>query len=302
MTRQNIHSQLRIAQMSRKLGLRQRHPKAPLLVTVAALFGLACSSYGQTGTGLGANASRDAPAPLLGYEVATIKPAMVSGGSFVGRSPDGLSVKNMPIQWLLREAFGLEDDRILDAPPWVKTDRFDIEAKVAESDAATFKTMTADERKILLRPLLEDRLNLKFHYETKVLPVYLLTVSKGGSKLKKITSPADPKQNGLRYRGEGHLNAYGASMEVVVHFLSQQVGRTILDETGLTSKYDFALDWEPDDAPSATMGSNGNVLPLDSRGASLFAAVREQLGLILEMRKAPISVVVIDAIERPSPN
>jgi uncharacterized protein (TIGR03435 family) len=69
------------------------------------------------------------------FEVATIKPAQVpDGGRFVGHSPTGLTLKNMPVLFLLREAFGLEDDRILGVPAWVKTDRFDIEAKVGESD------------------------------------------------------------------------------------------------------------------------------------------------------------------------
>jgi bla regulator protein blaR1 len=238
---------------------------------------------------------------VIQFEVATIKPDKASDGPrFVGHSPTGLTVKNMPVQFLLREAFGLEDDRILGAPIWVKTDRFDIEAKVGESDIPRLKGMTVDQRRLMLRPFLQDRFNLKFHYENKVLPVYALVPAKGGSKMKEFKPPGDPATNGLRYTGRGHLEAHGSSMEFTVSVLSQQVGRTILDKTGLTGKYDYTLEWEPDDAPP--IAGNDNGLPVDSSKASIFTALQEQLGLKLEPEKAPISVLVIDRIEVPSAN
>jgi uncharacterized protein (TIGR03435 family) len=100
--------------------------------------------------------------------------------------------------------------------------------------------------------------------------------------------------------GRGHLEAHGISMEFTVSVLSQQVGRTILDKTGLTGKYDYTLEWEPDDAPP--MAGNEKGLPVDSGKASIFTALQEQLGLKLEPQKAPISVLFIDHIEAPSVN
>jgi hypothetical protein len=93
--------------------------------------------------GLNVDVDKEAPAPEAAYDVATIKPADASRDSrrWVGFLPTGLSVKNMPLQMLIREAFALEDDRILGAPAWVKNSRFDIEAKVAESDIPTVKNM-----------------------------------------------------------------------------------------------------------------------------------------------------------------
>jgi bla regulator protein blaR1 len=259
----------------------------------------------------GQDAKQTLPSPQVGqqptpivipnFEVATIKPAQApDGGRFVGHSPTGLTLKNMAVLFLLREAFGLEDDRILGAPAWVKTDRFDIEAKVGESDIPRLKTMSIDQRRLMLRPFLQDRFNLKFHYENKVLPVYALVIAKGGSKMKEFKPPGDPATNGLRYNGRGHLGAHGTSMEFTVSFMSQQLGRTIVDKTGLTGKYDYTLEWEPDDAPPMAMNDNG--LPLDSGKASIFTALQEQLGLRLEPQKDAISVLVIDQIEHPSAN
>jgi uncharacterized protein (TIGR03435 family) len=238
---------------------------------------------------------------VIQFEVATIRPDKASDGPrFVGHSPTGLTVKNMPVLFLLREAFGLEDDRILGAPAWVKTDRFDIEAKVGESDIPRLKALTIDQRRLMLRPFLENRFNLRFHYENKVLPVYALVIAKGGSKMKEFKPPGDPATNGLRYIGRGHLEARGTLMEFSVSVLSQQVGRTIVDKTGLRGKYDYTLEWEPDDAPPMAGGDNG--LPVDSGKASIFTALQEQLGLKLEPQKEPISVLVIDQIEPPSAN
>lgn len=270
---------------------------------------LAILAMGAAVSALGQDAKHKPPAQTdqqrtptdIQFEVATIKPDKASGGPrFVGHTPSGLTVKNMPVLFLLREAFGLEDDRILGAPAWVKTDRFDIEAKVGESDTPRLKTLTIDQRRWMLRPFLEDRFNLKFHYEDKVLPVYVLVVTKGASRMKAFRPPGDPATNGLRYTSRGHIEAHGTSMEFAVSVLSQQVGRTIVDKTGLTGKYDFTLEWEPDDSPPIEGSDNG--LPVDSGRASIFTALQEQLGLKLEPQKEAISVLVIDQIGPPSAN
>ena len=251
-------------------------------------------------------ANNEPPEKGPGFEVATIKPAEAGNGmSWVGVPPTGLTVKNVPLHMLLREAFGFEDDRILGAPAWVTTARFDIEAKVADPDLPAWGKLTFEERRRMLQPLLEDRFKLKFHYETKILPVYALVIAKGGSKMKEFQPPGDPQTNGLRQTGRGHIEAQGIGMGPVSHELSQQVGRTVLDRTGLTGKYNFTLDWEPDDpalmAGDAQSGQPGSPPP-DSGNPSLFTAVQEQLGLKLESQKGPVSVVVIDHIEGPSPN
>ncbi len=289
--------------MTTKRAFRRVLVQPLLLITVASMSSVIRISHGQAGVQPDSSAAQYLPVPLPDYEVAAIKPANGGNGMhFVAHTPTGLTVRNEPVQFLIREAFGLDDDRILGAPGWVKTARFDIEAKVDESNAPGLKKLTVHERRLMLRPFLEERFHLKFHYETKVLPVYALVIAKGGSKMKEFVPPGDPARNGLRYTGRGHVEARGTSMEFVVPVLSQQVGRTVLDKTGLLGKYDFTLEWEPDDAPPILTGSNESALPPDSIGSSLFTAIQEQLGLKLESQKGPVSVLVIDTIELPSPN
>jgi uncharacterized protein (TIGR03435 family) len=123
--------------------------------------------------------------------------------------------------------------------------------------------------------------------------------------MKVFAPPGNPATNGLHSMGRGHLEAQGTSMEWLIRDLSQELRRTVVDKTGLTGKYDFTLEWEPDDAlASATGGDNGNdnTSPPGLGGASLLTALREQLGLKLESQKSPVQVIVIDHIEMPSPN
>lgn len=107
--------------------------------------------------------------------------------------------------------------------------------------------------------------------------------------------------------GRGHIESTGTGMEILAHLLSGQLGRTVLDKSGLTNDYDYKLDWTPDDTAPATAKSGDpaageNATAQDNSGPSLFTAVQEQLGLKLEPMKAPVDVFVIDHIEQPTPN
>jgi uncharacterized protein (TIGR03435 family) len=107
---------------------------------------------------------------------------MQNGG--IHMTPDGISIIGMPLAMLVRQAFGLSKDRILNEPEWVRSARFDIEAKVAPEDVARLASLTLQQRGRMMLPLLEERFGLKFHHETRVLPVFALEVAKGGPKLK----------------------------------------------------------------------------------------------------------------------
>jgi uncharacterized protein (TIGR03435 family) len=144
--------------------------------------------------------------------------------------------------------------------------------------------------------------------------VYVLVVAKGGSKLKD-SKPDDPAVSGddgrhmLRMMGRGRFEAQGAQVGDLIDALSQHVGFTVLDETGLKGNYDFTLQWTPDDAPPAmaTFGAGGppgseGAPPPGAGGPSLFTAIQEQLGLKLEAQKGPVDVIVIDHIDPPSAN
>jgi len=215
--------------------------------------------------------------------------------------------------WMLvREAYGVfEDSRISGAPTWFMSDRFSIEAKVAEQDEAAFKKLDYNQRTEMLQSILADRFKLSVHWETKVMPVYVLTIAKNGLKLRE--SPPDENgpgrakgMSGLIKRGAPHLIVEGGTMAALALYLSHPAGRTVVDKTGLTGRYDYHLDWTPD-----TVQGSGNPLPnatglgaptSDSNAPSIFTAVEEQLGLKLEPEKGPVQVLVIDHAEKPSPN
>ncbi len=128
----------------------------------------------------------------LAFDVVSIRPyprnnMMIS----IRMTPDGVSVSGMPMHMVLREAFGMTNDRLFGGPSWSKTSLFDIEAKVSPDDAPKLKTLTMEQRWTMLLPALEERCNLKFHHETRELTVYMLVIAKGGLKMQ----PAQPVGN-----------------------------------------------------------------------------------------------------------
>ena len=145
------------------------------------------------------HSSNPAPAPaaagtavLPKFEVATIKPTKSDdGNTMMMFTADGISIHGVPMKMLLRESFGIEDDRIQGEPGWVKN-RFDIEAKVDADDAPQLKAMKIDQRRAMLLPMLEERFNLKYHHETRELPIYALVIAKGGLKMKAAAPDEDP--------------------------------------------------------------------------------------------------------------
>lgn len=178
--------------------------------------------------------------------------------------------------------------------------RFDIEAKVDDSDVAKLGTLTIEQRRETMVPLLIDRFGLKFHYEQRELPTYNLVIAKGGSKLKQ--SNAEVTQRHLMPLGGGQLESIGTPLKYLVPVLSRQLGRTVFDKTGLAGSYDYTLQWTP--------GSELGPLPNESNGDAAYAskpdlitALREQLGLSVVPQKGPIDVVVIDQMNKlPSEN
>jgi bla regulator protein blaR1 len=267
--------------------------------------------------------AQDAPADIPKFDVASIKPNKSGEMRIMMRFlPDGMRMEGVPLQLMLTQAFSVEDDRIIGAPGWVKTDRFDIEAKVAPEDAPKLEKLKREDRMAMLQPLLQDRFNLKFHHETREMPVYVLEVAKGGSKLKQ-SDPVAPVHDGGPPRrgmmmGIGTLEANGAQIDMLAHALSGQVGRTVIDKTGLTGNYDFSLHFTPDNMPpgmapgagpgpggpggGAAGASAGGPPPPDPSAPGLLTALQEQLGLKLESEKGPVDVIVIDHIDKPSEN
>jgi uncharacterized protein (TIGR03435 family) len=140
--------------------------------------------------------------------------------------------------------------------------------------------------------LLADRFEAKVHRETKEMPVFALVVAKNGPKLKENTDPEAKYLMTMRSAKQGvATTTTKGTMAQLVDQLSVNLPRPVLDRTGITAAYDYTLDWLPDNATAA-----------DSNVPSIYTAVEEQLGLKLEAAKAPIEVVVIDSVEKPSAN
>jgi uncharacterized protein (TIGR03435 family) len=248
-------------------------------------------------SGLWSQAASPAPA----FEVATIKPAAPDArGSFIRIMPGGaLQVTNMPLRMLLTFAYDVRDFQVSGGPGWVGSERYDINAKSEPSAGAQTvsddpRKMTDDQRKTAGQ--------LAIHHETKEAPIYALVVAKNGPKLQESQEGAGPSLMG---RARGQFEGKGALMEMLANVLSMQVGRPVVDKTGLTGKYDFKLEWTPDPGQGpGPLGIPGPDAPppTDPNGPSLFAAVQEQLGLRLESTKGPVETIVIDRVEKPSEN
>src|SRR5580658_4471040 len=249
-------------------------------------------------------------APPPAFEVATIKTSKPDlDQSMMMFTADGVSITGIPLAMIIREAFNVEDDHIIGEPSWVKSNHFDIEAKVASDDAPKLKGLSPAQRKIMLVGLLTDRFGLKYHRETRDLPVYELVIAKAGVKMQpaKEQDPAKERHM-MMFGGPGKIESTSMKTTALAHVLSMQLRRSVIDKTGLTGQYDFTLTFAPDEGAAVmAVPAGGSPAPnfeaSDSPGApSLFTAVEEQLGLKLESAKGPEEVIVIDQIEQPSAN
>jgi uncharacterized protein (TIGR03435 family) len=147
----------------------------------------------------------------------------------------------------------------------------------------------------MYQTMLADRFQLSFHMETKEQTAYVLTVDKSGSKMKKNLSP-DPFDFPLKPNGPGKLVAQRLDMKYFAWWLGQPLQTPVVNMTGLDGFYDFNLELPPPD-PDRLKAEGDRRDPSD-----LFAAIRDQLGLKVEMRKAPVPVMVIDHAEKPGEN
>jgi bla regulator protein BlaR1 len=265
------------------------------------------------------------------FEVASIKPNKSADGRvMIMNRPGGrFSATGITVKMLMGFAYNVKDDQISGATGWMDTDHFDIEAK-EEAPAADAPKLSPEEqmeqRRLMLQSLLADRFKLTLRHETKELPVYALVVAKGGPKLKESADPpADPgappvpppppgppnggpPPRGMIQIGSGNLAVNGIELRVFADVLSRQIGRIVLDKTGLTGKYEFTLKWTPDERQGQMFkGAGDGGAPRDTAappeaGPSIFTALQDQLGLKLESQKAPVDLLVIERIERPSAN
>lgn len=218
---------------------------------------------------------------------------------------DGVSALDVTLEYALQEAFGLYDDRLWSGgPAWIKEKRFDIDAKF---DVTKYPKPTLEQRRAMLQQLMKDRFKLVVHHETKQFPLYALVLAKRGPLFKETID------ENLRHSDtwgvmcmhtrsrRGVLEMSGCPMDALassIGGLAQgDLGRKVVDKTGLKGHFDFRLSWTP-------MMSNGLSTPPNGPdgGPSIFTAVKEQLGLELKPITGPLDTIVIDHVEMPSEN
>ena len=231
------------------------------------------------------------------FEVATIKPSDPNRRRLFSIGSTEVSTVGTTVNDLIVFAYGVHVRQISGAPAWVESDKFDITGKPeggGRPNPNQFKTM--------LQKLLADRFQLAFHRDKKQLTVYALTVGKNGPKLTR-SEAASPIPN-LPFR-LGNLPASNATMEEFAGVMQAHLDRPVVDQTGLKGRFDFQLQWTPDETQSDSLRGAG-APPKPPEGAEtqpdLFTAIQQQLGLKLESTRAQTDVLVIDKVEKPSEN
>jgi uncharacterized protein (TIGR03435 family) len=254
----------------------------------------------------------------LQFDVASIKPNKSgSNRSNLDLQPGGRFIAaNVSLEGLVRLAYGeegpLPPNRLSIGAPWIRRDHFDIEAK-ASGD------LTRSQLPAVLRMLLVDRFKLVVHHETKELPTYALVLARADGRLgprlrRSDVDCSDPRNApppaadgtpscGFRNfpgKATGRVTMSDLAQRMLINALDDR--RPVEDRTGLVGTFDFDLEWTPDRPAPPRPAEAPPAPPIDPNGASIFTALREQLGLKLEPQKGPIDILVVDNAEHPTEN
>ena len=232
------------------------------------------------------------PGQLREFEVASIKPNKTNERMYYGLRNASLTVRNMTVKGLIQIAYGKRDFQITGGPAWITSGCFDIEAKAERPQRATHD---------MLKSLLAGRFHLKLHSETKETSLYSLVVARGGFKMKLSADQTEPEKGGPKELGPGRLVGEGIPMYVIANLLSNMLGRAVINNTGLTGKYDVNLQPVPDSLQLQTDPADP-LTQADVLNLAIIEAVETQFGLKIESIKASEEVLVIDHIEHPSAN
>ena len=198
---------------------------------------------------------------------------------------------------LVTFAYGVQARQVIGAPAWAESEKYDITAQPdleGQPNDRQWKSM--------LQKLLATRFQLALHRDKRELPAYVILVAPGGPKMAK--SGGDP--NGLPslfFKGLGVLPAINASMADFAGVMQSSVlDRPVVDQTGLQGRWDFTLQWTPDETQFGGRGAMAQGQAGANAPPGLFTAIQEQLGLKLDSTRAPVEVIVIDRMEKPSEN
>ena len=268
-----------------------------------------------------AQQEQDSPAESKQWKfaVVSIRKNNSGGPKHIGvATADGYQMKNLFLGYLLLTAYVPQTggavlysvDQFLGMPAWLISDddHYDVDAKVDEADLADWKNPAKQPamQRSMLQALLEDRLKLAVHRSTREAPVYLLTVGKNGPKFKE-TNPGELHPGARPMPGGGTLSSEVKEDQMTVHYFGISIaqlarwvlgdaGRPVEDKTGLAGRYDVTIQ-----RPALQTGTQQGGISAPDLGPSA-ASIADQLGLRLEPAKGQVETLVIDHVERPSPN
>lgn len=228
------------------------------------------------------------------FDVASVRPHAPDDPYFLVRPPTAarFSATGAGAKLLVMLAYDVQESQIVGGPAWLADEKWDIQAKTDDG-----VQHTPEETRRMVQSLLRDRFALRAHREIQQRPAYVLTVTKTGPKFR----PSERQSTNYRIAG-GSIGLERGDLARFVQFLSSAVGQPVVDHTGFGGLYDLSLRW--DDAPipeGGLLGTDVRAAPGTSYG-SIFTAIQDQLGLRLEHQQAPVEVLVVAGIERPSQN
>jgi uncharacterized protein (TIGR03435 family) len=252
--------------------------RTELLVSILVLY--SSSVWATPQNPAGAPLSSTGPA----FQVATIKPSKPDAGLEIQIQGRRFATTGTSLVDILKYAYGLHSAQILGGPDWLRSEKFDVMA-----DPSTETRPPSDQIKLMVQGLLAERFSLSFHREKRELPVYAIVVAKGGPKLTKSTREPGSIP-AVSFSPTGRFAAANASVADIATFLQRYVlDKPVVDQTGLSGRFDVNVRWEPDEAVESTL-------------PGFYTAVQEQLGLKLMPVKTAIDVFVVDNVEQPSAN
>jgi uncharacterized protein (TIGR03435 family) len=236
------------------------------------------------------------------FEVASVKrntsdePA---GGSISPPAGGRFQANNVTLRTLIRTAYDVENFQISGGPKWIDSDKFDVNAKAAGN-------ATWPDSRMMLQELLATRFKLSLSRESRTMPAYALVIGKNGPKLTPPTDPGcQPPPLGacsrLRFLDRKVLSGVNVSTAQLAQVLTTFMGRPVIDKTGLTSIFDFKIDFVLD-LPMSEQAQGTDDGAAQSISPSVFTSLQEQLGLKLVPQKDPVELLVISYGEQPTPN
>lgn len=223
------------------------------------------------------------------FEVASVKPSNADPSSTSGiKTGHGrIDAHNVALQRCIMGAYGVGPHQISGGPDWLESDRFEISAKADQpiNDDAVLMVM--------LQGLLAERFKLVLHRETRTIPAIVLEVGKNGPKLEKAP-PGEAGTNTSTSNTGVIIDAHNTDVDSFAKILARRTDLPVVNHTGLEGIFNLKLRWTPEGARPPGGGA--------TEEASLFTAIQEQLGLRLRSQKAPVEILVIDHVEKPSAN